>query len=149
MENMFETLEELVQQSETKFKNKIFQIVRSQQKSIQDDIRNKLPNFYQRLEQKYKQLQMASNLAQQRGEDELIATMKHYLVIFTELDAEYEKYFNDYEKMSKLQRLLDKDSNEISEDFTDLVARSLRLDYNIKNSFGNHLPQRLHSFQWN
>ena len=53
---------------------------------------------------------------------------------------EYEKYFNDYEKMSKLQRLLDKDSNEISEDFTDLVARSLRLDYNIKNSFGNHLP---------
>jgi hypothetical protein len=50
---------------------------------------------------------MASNLAQQRGNDELLETLRHYLTVFTELDAEYEKYFNDYEKMSKLQRLLD------------------------------------------
>jgi hypothetical protein len=48
--------------------------------------------------------------------------------------------------MSKLQRLLDKDANEIVEDFVDLVERNLRVDYNIKNSFGPHLPQRLHSF---
>ena len=62
------------------------------------------------------------------------------------MDAEYEKYFNDYEKMSKLQRLLDKDANEIVRDFTDMVERNLRVDYNIKSSFGHQYPQRLHSF---
>jgi len=51
--------------------------------------------------------------------------------------------------MSKLQRLLDKDANEIVNDFNDLVERNLRVDYNIKSSFGPQLPQRLHSFQWN
>jgi hypothetical protein len=72
--------------------------------------------------QKYSQLQQASSLAQQKGADELIQTLSNYYKIFTELDAEYEKYFND------------------------LVDRNLRVDYNIKNSFGPHLPQRLHSF---
>lgn len=76
----------------------------------------------------------------------MIETLKHYFTIFTELDAEYEKYFNDYEKMSKLQRLLDKDPNEIAGEFKDLVERNLRVDYNIKSSFSNLLPQRLHSF---
>jgi len=38
--------------------------------------------------------------------------------------------------MSKLQRLLDKDANEIVRDFTDMVERNLRVDYNIKSSFG-------------
>jgi len=51
--------------------------------------------------------------------------------------------------MSKLQRLLDKDAIEIVNDFNDLVERNLRVDYNIKSSFGPQLPQRLHSFQWN
>lgn len=51
--------------------------------------------------------------------------------------------------MSKLQRLLDKDANEIVRDFTDMVERNLRVDYNIKSSFGPQYPQRLHSFQWN
>ena len=92
---------------------------------------------------------MASNIAQQRGMDELVDTLKYYYKIFVDLDAEYEKYFNDYEKMSKLQRLLDKDPNEILQDFNDLVETNLRVDYNIKSSFGTQLPQRLHSFQWN
>ena len=92
---------------------------------------------------------MASNLAQQRGNDELLETLKHYFGVFTELDAEYEKYFNDYEKMSKLQRLLDQDPNEILNEFRDLVEKDLRVDYNIKSSFGSQLPQRQHSFQWN
>ena len=70
----------------------------------------------------------------------------HYFSVFTELDAEYEKYFNDYEKMSKLQRLLDQDPNEILTEFRDLVEKDLRVDYNIKSSFGSQLPQRLHSF---
>ena len=51
--------------------------------------------------------------------------------------------------MSKLQRLLDKDANEIVNDFNDLVERNLRVDYNIKSSFGPQISQRLHSFQWN
>jgi len=63
--------------------------------------------------------------------------LKVYLAIFNELDAEYEKNFNDYEKMSKLERLLDKDPNVILQDFQDLVEKNLRVDYNIKSSFGN------------
>jgi len=46
MNSMFEKLEELVKQGESKFKNKIFQIVRNQQKNIQDDMKTKLPQFY-------------------------------------------------------------------------------------------------------
>lgn len=88
-------------------------------------------------------------MAQQVGNDQLLETLKHYFNVFTELDAEYEKYFNDYEKMSKLQRLLDQDPNEILSEFQDLVEKDLRVDYNIKSSFGSQLPQRLHSFQWN
>jgi Galactose oxidase, central domain/Kelch motif len=42
--------------------------------------------------------------------------------------------------------LFDKDPNEITNDFNDLVERNLRLDYNIKNSFIPNIPQRLHSF---
>lgn len=79
---------------------------------------------------------MASNNAQQISNDQLLETLKHYFNVFTELDAEYEKYFNDYEKMSKLQRLLDQDPNEILTEFTDLVEKDLRVDYNIKSSFG-------------
>jgi len=46
---MFNKLEELSMHSEQKFKNKIFQIVRNQQKNCQDDMKIKLPQFYQRL----------------------------------------------------------------------------------------------------
>ena len=53
MNSMFEKLEELQIQGEQKFKNKIFQIVRNQQKNIQDDMKIKLPQFYNRLQQKY------------------------------------------------------------------------------------------------
>ena len=110
--------------------------MRNQQRNIQEDMKVKLPQFYQRLQQKYDQLATASNLAHQQGQEQLIETLKHYYTIFIELDAEYEKYFNDYEKMSKLQRLLDKDANEIVRDFSDMVERNLRVDYNIKSSFG-------------
>jgi signal transduction histidine kinase len=95
------------------------------------------------------QLQQASNVAHQRGATELVETLKHYLQVFTQLDAEYEKYFNDYEKMSKLQRLLEKDPNEVLREFEQLVERVLRVDYNIKSSFSAHIQHRLHSFQWN
>lgn len=75
-------------------------------------------------------------MAQARGMEELVETLKHYLQIFNELDAEYEKYFNDYESVSKLQRLLDKDPNEIVKEFSNLVESNLRVDFNTKNSFG-------------
>ena len=57
MNSMLDKLDELQQQGEQKFKNKIFQIVRNQQKNIQDDMKIKLPQFYNRLQQKYGQLQ--------------------------------------------------------------------------------------------
>ena len=49
MNSMFDKLEELQIQGELKFKNKIFQIVRNQQKNIKEDMENKLPHFYNRL----------------------------------------------------------------------------------------------------
>lgn len=61
--------------------------------------------------------------------------LDQYLQVFTELDAEFEKYFNEFESIGKLQRLFEKDPNEIVSDFTELVEKNLRLDYNIKNSF--------------
>ena len=61
--------------------------------------------------------------------------LNSYIQIFTDLDAEFEKYFNEFESISKLQRLLDEDPNEIVKDFNDVVERNLRLDYNVKNSF--------------
>ena len=88
-------------------------------------------------------------MASQKSIDEQINVFEHYLKIFTELDSEFEKYFNDFETIGKLQRLFDKDPNEIVRDFNDLVERNLRLDYNIKNSFVPNAPQRVHSFQWN
>ena len=50
MNSMFEKLGDLVMQGEQKFKNKIFQIVRNHQKNIQDDMKIKLPQFYNRLQ---------------------------------------------------------------------------------------------------
>ena len=43
MTSMLDKLDELQIQGEQKFKNKIFQIVRNQQKNIQDDMKIKLP----------------------------------------------------------------------------------------------------------
>ena len=64
MNSMFDKLEDLQMQGESKFKNKIHQIVKNQQRNIQDDTKVKLPTFYSRLQQKYSQLSQAANLAQ-------------------------------------------------------------------------------------
>jgi len=61
--------------------------------------------------------------------------LTQYHRIFLDLDAEFEKYFNEFENISKLQRLLDKDAGEILVDFDNLIETNLRVDYNIKNSF--------------
>ena len=63
-----------------------------------------------------------------------------------ETPAEFEKYFTEFESVSKLQRLLDKDGNEVIKDFTNLIETNLRVDYNIKNSFQTGVPSRVHSF---
>jgi len=81
--------------------------------------------------------------------DQIIETLKQYHNIFLQLDAEFEKYFNEFENVSKLQRLLDKDSDEIFKEFFNLVESNLRVDYNIKNSFRPGVYSRVHSFQWN
>lgn len=61
--------------------------------------------------------------------------LEQYLEVFTDLDAEFEKYFNEFESIGKLQRLFEKDPNEITKEYTELVERNLRVDYNVKNSF--------------
>lgn len=43
LNSMFEKLEELVTEAESRFENKIIQIVRNQQQNIEDDINKKLP----------------------------------------------------------------------------------------------------------
>ena len=53
------------------------------------------------------------------------------------MDAEYEKYFNEFESIGKLQRLLDEDPNQVIKDFIDMLEKNLRLDYNVKNSFSS------------
>lgn len=72
--------------------------------------------------------------------EDQISVFEHYLQIFTDLDSEFEKYFNEFESIGRLERLFEKDPNEIVKDFTDLVERNLRLDYNIKNSFIPNMP---------
>jgi len=69
------------------------------------------------------------------SKEELITTLENYHQIFVDLDAEFEKYFNEFENVSKLQRLLEKDENEIIKDYTNLMETNLRVDYNVKNSF--------------
>ena len=83
------------------------------------------------------------------SQDELIEILKSYQKIFLDLDAEFEKYFNEFESVSKLQRLMDKDANEIITDFENLVETNLRVDYNLKKSFAPGVSNRVHSFQWN
>lgn len=46
LKNMFDKLEELVTEAESRFENKIIQIVRNEQQNIEDDINKKLPQFY-------------------------------------------------------------------------------------------------------
>jgi hypothetical protein len=72
--------------------------------------------------------------------------LEQYLDVFTDLDAEFEKYFNEFESLGRLQRLLDQDPNEVIKSFNDLVEGNMRVDYNVKNSFVPHVQQRLHSF---
>lgn len=41
-------------------------------------------------------------MADQISQDELIEILNQYLKIFLDLDAEFEKYFNEFENISKL-----------------------------------------------
>lgn len=80
-------------------------------------------------------MQEATANADQKPKAELLETLRHYMKVFLDLDAEFEKFFNEFENVSKLKRLYDKDQNEIIRDFENLVETSLRVDYNVKNSF--------------
>lgn len=70
--------------------------------------------------------------------------------MFSDLDAEFEKYFNEFDSFGRLQRLLEKDPNEIIKSFSEIVEGNMRVDFNVKSSFRPQIvQQRLHSFQWN
>lgn len=51
------------------------------------------------------------------SQEALVEILIQYLRIFNDLDAEFEKCFNEFENVSKLQRLLDKDENDIIKHF--------------------------------
>lgn len=114
--------------------------------SFKKDNETKVPNFYDRLSNKYTQLQQATSQVDNMSSEEIVEILSQYLQIFLQLDAEFEKYFNEFENVSKLQRLLDKDNDEIISEFTNLIESNLRVDYNIKNSFKPGVPSRVHSF---
>lgn len=75
--------------------------------------------------------------------------MTYYYKIFQKLDAEFEQQFNSYENVSKLERLFDKNEEEVIREFDQLIETNLRMDYNVKNTFLPDIKRRVHSFQWN
>jgi hypothetical protein len=91
-------------------------------------------------------MQEATMNSENMDKESLVATLRQYLSVFKDLDAEFEKLFNEFENVSKLQRLLDKDANEVMKDFGNLIETNLRVDYNVKNSFSPGIPSRVHSF---
>lgn len=99
------------------FLNELDEVIFKQQASFKRDNETKVPNFYERLSQKYTQLQQATQNAHLMSSEQVVETLGQYTQIFKQLDAEFEKYFNEFENVSKLQRLLDKDSAEIVSDF--------------------------------
>ena len=55
-----------------------------------------------KLFQKYQQMQDATQNADQMDKEELVEILRNYLRIFKDLDAEFEKFFNEFENVSKL-----------------------------------------------
>lgn len=132
---IFDACEKSKIEHKNQFLSEIDEIIAKQQASFKKDDETKVPNFYERLSLKYGQLQQATQNADDMSKEELITTLENYHQIFVDLDAEFEKYFNEFENVSKLQRLLEKDENEIIKDYTNLMETNLRVDYNVKNSF--------------
>ena len=64
-----------------------------------------------------------------------IAVVKRYTDIFKSLDAEFERDFNKYDSVSRLQRLIEQPSERVLREFVELIETELRVDYNIKSSF--------------
>ena len=85
-------------------------------------------------------------MASKINDDQVVEIFEKYLTIFTDLDSEFEKYFNEFDSFGRLQRLIEKDPNEIVQQFGDLVEGNLRVDYKVKSSFVPAMYPRLHSF---
>ena len=47
-------------------------------------------------------MQEATVDVENMDKEELAVTLRHYLTIFKDLDAEFEKFFNEFENVSKL-----------------------------------------------
>jgi hypothetical protein len=146
---IFAAVEKSMAEHKLTFLNELDEVIFKQMASFKKDNETKVPNFYERLSQKYTQLQQATSNAHLMDQFQICQTLEQYYNIFMQLDAEFEKYFNEFENVSKLQRLLDKESLEIVNDFQNLIESNLRVDYNIKNSFRPGVPSKVHSFQWN
>mmetsp|Transcript_5548 Transcript_5548/g.9486 ORF Transcript_5548/g.9486 Transcript_5548/m.9486 type:complete len:507 (+) Transcript_5548:963-2483(+) len=146
---IFDTCEKAMQEQKLLFINEINNVISSQLESFKYDLEVKVPQFWDRLSQKYTQLQNATRDNSSMSQGELIEILTYYHKIFVNLDAEFEKQFNSYENVSKLERLFDKDQDEVLREFNSLVETNLRMDYNVKNSFFPGVQPRVHSFQWN
>jgi hypothetical protein len=146
---IFSTSKKSIESHKQSFLTEVFEIIKKQQASFQKDNEHTVPQFYQRLSQKYNQMQEATMNSEAMDKQDLVGILRQYLSVFKDLDAEFEKLFNEFENVSKLQRLLDKDADEVMKDFGNLVETNLRVDYNVKNSFSPGIPSRVHSFQWN
>jgi len=101
------------------------------------------------LDKKYKQMLEQANRQDPHDYQKNIELLQQNLKVFTTLDAEFEKYFNEYEQMGKLQRLKEKNPADVMSYFLDLIEKTLRVDYNVKDTFLPSVVPRLHSFQWN
>ena len=61
------------------FLNELDEVINKQSDSFRKDNETKVPNFYERLSQKYTQLQQATSQADQMEQEELTTTLTQYL----------------------------------------------------------------------
>ena len=84
------------------FLSEVSEIIKKQQASFSKDNEQKVPQFYSRLSLKFNQMQEATVNADAMDKTELVGILIHYLRVFKDLDAEFEKFFNEFENVSKL-----------------------------------------------
>ena len=69
---IFAQCEKTIERNKQNFLNEIDEVINKQQASFSKDNEQKVPQFYQRLSQKYNQLQAATNNSDQMEPDELL-----------------------------------------------------------------------------
>jgi len=76
--HIFDQSEKVIQSSKNNFLCEIDTVINKQRDSFKKDNETKVPNFYERLSQKYSQLQTATSSADQIPKSKLIEILSNY-----------------------------------------------------------------------